>query len=312
MNLSGDKVLVTILIPSFNQGRFLRETLESCLTQDYQPVEILVIDGCSTDDTLEVLREMEAPNLHWYSEPDSGVVDAVNKGLVRAQGDVITIQSADDVFLPGAVSAAVEVIKKNPYVGLVYGDIEYIDADSNIIGKEIQQDFNLASYLGRFIYIPQPGTFFTRFVMDTIGEWREQFSYAADADYWIRIATRFPVIKMAGLVARYRYHPDQRDTQRALIARDWEGMILALIATGILDRGQRRYALMGIHLARYHYAPITEWLKRTFELYAALIANPLAILDSRFPKQELFPGRNPIWALLSRIKRSIGFKPRTA
>jgi glycosyltransferase involved in cell wall biosynthesis len=306
------KNLVTIIIPSFNQGRFIRETLESCLGQDYELIEILVIDGGSSDETLSVLKSIDAPNLHWWSEPDKGVVDAVNKGIACARGDILTIQSSDDVFIPGAVAAAIEVIQENPTIGFVYGDIEYIDIDSNVIGMDVQGEFDLASYLGRFMYVPQPGTFFTRAAMELIGTWREQYSYAADADYWMRIATHFPVKKMSRLVARYRYHPDQRDTQRMRIARDWVGSIRDLIASGALDARQCRYAKMGIHLAYYRYAPKPDWWMRTRALYAALIANPPALLDPRFPKRELLPGRDPIWALLSRIKHSLGFKPRVA
>jgi len=170
----------------------------------------------------------------------------------------------------------------------------------------------LAEYLGRFMYIPQPGTCFTRATMEQAGEWRKAYSYVADADFWMRIVTHFPVRKLNRFVAAYRYHPDQRDTQKARIARDWEGAIADLLDSEKLNEWQRRYAKMGIHLARYRYAPETAWAFRTHELYAALLANPLVVFDKRFPKRELFPGRTPIWTLLSRLKRAMGFKPRTS
>ena len=90
--------LVSIIVPSFNQGRFIKETIDSILGQDYRPIEVLVLDGASTDETVEVLSRYESvPELIWRSEPDNGVVDAVNKGLKRASGEIIGIQSSDDL-----------------------------------------------------------------------------------------------------------------------------------------------------------------------------------------------------------------------
>lgn len=309
---SPSRPLVSIIIPSYNQGRFIRETIESCLIQDYRPIEILVMDGGSKDETVAVLESFEAPELQWWSEPDRGVVDAVNKGLARAGGDILSIQSSDDLFLPGAVSAAADALHAAPDAGLVYGDVELIDENSRVIGVDLQPEFDLAEYLCRFQYVPQPGTFFTRRAMETAGGWRDSVSYAADADLWMRIASRFPVRKLSRRVGRYRYHADQRDTQRARIARDWGGAIADLIASGLLDSRLQRHARMGIHLAEYRYAAPGDWRARTRSLYAALLSNPVGAFDQRFPKRELLPGRDPIWAFLSRVKRRLGFKPRTA
>jgi glycosyltransferase involved in cell wall biosynthesis len=304
--------LVSIVIPSYNQGKFIRETIQSCLDQDYRPIEIIVQDGASKDETVAVLKNFDAPELFWVSEPDKGVVDALNKGLKRARGEILTIQSSDDVFLPGAIRAAVAALQENSEAGLVYGDVKHIDANSAVTGEDVQGGFDLAEYLGRLQYIPQPGTCFTRAAMEQAGQWRDAYSYAADADFWMRIVTRFPVLKLKRFVAAYRYHPEQRDTQQAQIAKDWEGAIADLIASGNLDARQRRFARMGIHLAKYRYAPESDWWLRTRELYAAVLANPPAVFDTRFPKRELLPGRMPIWSLLSRIKRGMGFKPRTS
>ncbi len=302
--------LVTIIVPSFNQGRFIRETIESCLSQDYRPIEIVVMDGGSKDETVAVLQSFDAPELRWRSEPDGGVVDAVNKALSKARGDILTIQSSDDVFLPGAITAAVSALRARADAAIVYGDVELIDEHSNQIGADTQGDFDLCAYLGRFQYIPQPGTFFTREALRAVPFWRQEYSYAADADFWMRIAVQLPVIKLHRLIARYRYHADQRDTQRARIARDWEGAVRDLLAHGELSPMQRRFAEMGIHLAHHRYLADDAWWPRTCALYRALLANPVGVLDRRFPKRELLPGRQPLWAILSRVKRSLGLKPR--
>jgi glycosyltransferase involved in cell wall biosynthesis len=302
--------LVSIVIPSFNQGRFIAETLSSCLKQQYRPIEILVQDGGSTDNTISVLRSLEAPELYWASEPDQGVVDAVNKGLRRAKGEILSIQSSDDLFVDGAIEAAVGAFSCDPTIGLLYGDVELIDEKSVVIGADIQGPFDLAMYFGRMMYIPQPGSFFGRKALEAVGGWRREFSYTADADFWFRIALRFPVHKLNQIMARYRYHPLQRDRHRASISRDWERMVCDLIVNETLDGRTRRYARSGICLAHHRYTDPRRWWSRTKAIYSVLVVNPRAVLDQGFPKKEFLPGREPLWQLLSRAKRALGLKPR--
>lgn len=305
--------LVTIIVPSFNQGRFIKETLDSILSQDYRPIELLVLDGGSTDQTVSVLESYNArPELKWWSEADNGVVDAVNRGLERASGEIISIQSSDDLYLPGAITAAAGFLTEYSNVALVYGDVELINERSEVVGRDILQTFNLKHYLGRFSYIPQPSAFFRAEIVREIGGWRQGVSYAADADYWLRIAVRHKVARIDRLMARYRYHSDQRDTQKAKIARDWEKAIRDLLAANDLDESTRRFAEMGIHLAKHRYTPESDWKRRTRHLYQAAVANPRAVFDPCFPKRDLLPGREPIWKFLSRMKRRMGFRPRTS
>jgi glycosyltransferase involved in cell wall biosynthesis len=269
------------------------------------------MDGGSSDDTVAVLESYDAPELHWWSEPDGGVVHAVNKGMQRARGDIITIQSTDDVFLPGAIRAAVDALRAAPQAGLVYGDVELMDENSRLIGADEQGAFDYAAYLGRLQYIPQPGSCFTRAAMQDTGAWRESVSYAADADYWMRMASRFAVVKLSRRVARYRYHDQQRDKNHTRIARDSLKAAQDLIDSGILSAKQTRYARMGLHLIRHRYAGPQDWPVRTKALYSALLINPRMLVHPRFPKRDLIPAREPLWAWMSRIKRRLGFKPRT-
>lgn len=314
MNISlPTRPLVSIIVPSFNQGRFIRETLNSILAQDYRPVEILVLDGGSTDETVSVLESFTAEKeLKWWSEPDKGVTDAVNKGMQRASGQIIAIQSSDDLYLPDAISSAVEFLTAHPEVMLAYGDVEYIDEHSEKIGSYILSAFDLRHYLGRFTYIPQPSAFFRAEMITAIGGWRSEVSYAADADFWFRIAMQYKVAKINRLMAQYRFHAEQRDKQKARIARDWEKTIRDLLSTFPLDRASRQFAHMGIYLAHYRYTQESDWLRRTRYLYQAAAANPKAVLTDYFPKRELLIGREPIWKFLSRVKRGLGFPPRTS
>jgi len=301
--------LVSIIIPSYNQGRFIGETIDSILAQDYRPIEVLVLDGASKDETVDVLRGY-GDAIQWWSEPDKGVVDAVNKGLARATGTIQAIQSSDDTFLPGAISAAVKAFEADPSLGLVYGDVEYIDAASRHIGGTTLPPFDFGGYLAKFMFIPQPAAFFTKAAADRAGGWRAEISYAADAEFYLRIATIAPVRKLDLQLGQYRYHEEQRDRIGGRISRDWEAAVRAWIEREQPPRALRRRAELGIHLTHAHYLSDAQWPRRTLELYRAALIAPSVIARADFPRRELIPGRTPIWKFLSRVKRAMGFKPR--
>jgi|GEM_PF-552540 len=330
--------LLSIVVPSYNQGAYIRETLDSILAQDYRPIEVLVLDGGSTDETVGVLKSYDAPELRWWSERDRGVVDAVNKGLALAQGEVVAIQSSDDVYVPGAFRAAMAAFEDAPRhpersegspnatlaafgdpsaslrlrmtnVGLVYGDVEYIDAQSRASGRSQLPPFDLYDYVGKLTYIPQPAAFFTAAAMRAAGGWREEISYAADAEFYLRIALRFSVRKIDRVLARYRYHDEQRDKARERVQRDWAAAVAPLFASE--DRRLARYARASLDLVTLRYLPEERWLRRTRAALHAAITNPAVLRNAEFrATRDLFPGRYPIWKMLSRIKRALGFKPR--
>jgi glycosyltransferase involved in cell wall biosynthesis len=305
-----ERPLVSVIIPSFNQGRYIRETIDSVLGQDYRPLEVLVLDGGSTDETVDVLRSYgEIAELRWWSEPDRGVVDAVNKGLARATGSIQAIQSSDDTYLPGAITTVVAAFEQRPDLGLVYGDVEYIDAASNHVGGTSLPPFDLGEYVGKLTFIPQPSAFFTKVAADAVGGWRPEISYAADADFYLRIVARWSAAKLDGMLGRYRYHEEQRDRAGIRIARDWEAAVHDWLR-GDVPPALRRRAAAGIHLTHAHYSSDSQWAKRTMELYRALWIDPWLIRRHDFPRRELIPGRQPIWKLLSRIKRALGLAPR--
>jgi len=302
--------LLSIVVPSYNQGAYIRETLDSILAQDYRPIEVLVLDGGSTDETVGVLKSYGAPELRWWSERDRGVVDAVNKGLALAQGEVVAIQSSDDVYVPGAFRAAMAAFEDGD-VALVYGDVEYIDAESRVTGRSQLPPFDLYEYVGKLTFIPQPAAFFTAAAMHAAGPWREEISYAADAEFYLRIALRFPVRKIDRVLARYRYHDEQRDKARERVQRDWAGAVAPLFASP--DRRLARYARASLDLVTLRYLPEERWLRRTRAAWHAAITNPAVLRNAEFrATRDLFPGHYPIWKMLSRIKRALGFAPRRA
>ena len=299
--------LLSIIIPSYNQGAFIRETIDSALSQDYRPIEILVLDGASTDDTVDVLRSYgDLAELQWWSEPDRGVVDAVNKGFARVRGEVVAIQSSDDVYAPGAFTAVMAELAADPETALIYGDVEHIDAKSRPTGRTNLPPFDLGEYIGKLTFIPQPAAFFRADAMRAAGPWREDISYAADAEFYLRIAMQSRVRKIDRILARYRYHEAQRDQESVRVPRDWAKAIEPWTRDG--DRRVRRLARGGIWMVRHHYTPPRRWLKRTWYSYRMLLANPALL--RHMDRRDLLPGREPLWRFLSRVKRALGFRPR--
>ncbi len=120
-------MLVSIITPSFNQAPFLEETIQSVLTQDYEDIEYIIVDGGSSDGSVEIVKRYDSELAWWVSETDQGQTDAVNKGFERARGDIFAWINSDDSYLPGTVSDAVGFLKDHPEVGMVYGDANFID-----------------------------------------------------------------------------------------------------------------------------------------------------------------------------------------
>lgn len=197
---------ISIVTPSYNQGRFIERTLQSVLSQDIGGLEYLVMDAGSTDQTLPILARY-ADRLSWVSEPDRGPSDAINKGFRRASGPIMGWLNSDDVYYPGALNAVLAFFERHPEVDVVYGDTHHIDEHDSILEVYPTEDWNWER-LKEACFISQPAAFFRRKIFDAFGPLAVGIR-GMDYDFWLRLGKNH--VRFAHLpqfLAATRLHKD--------------------------------------------------------------------------------------------------------
>jgi N-acetylneuraminate synthase/N,N'-diacetyllegionaminate synthase len=198
-----DRPLVSVVTPSLDQGRYLEAAIRSVGDQDYPRIEHIVVDGGSTDGTLDVLRRH--PGVRWLSEPDDGQADAINKGFALATGEIFAWLNADDVYLPGAVAAAVDALTASGAV-LVYGGWRQIDEAGLTVRDVAVQPFDYRELLEVRNMIAQPAAFFTRAAFEAAGGLDPGYRYALDYELWLRLCRLGEVRTIDRPLASFRLH----------------------------------------------------------------------------------------------------------
>jgi glycosyltransferase involved in cell wall biosynthesis len=206
--------LVSIVTPSYNQAEFLEHTIKSILAQDYQFLELIVIDGGSTDGSVDIIRSYNDRLAGWISEPDNGQAEAINKGMQMATGEIVAWLNSDDLYLPGAVSTAVEVFCKNKDLGMVYGDAITIDEEGRPIKKLEYPNWKLNDLLC-FRIICQPAVFIRRDVFIHAGGLDPSYHFMLDHHLWIRIARNEPIQHIPRLIGAARFHRAAKNVSQA-------------------------------------------------------------------------------------------------
>jgi glycosyltransferase involved in cell wall biosynthesis len=300
---SADRPLVSIIVPSFNHARFLPATLDSILLQDYRPLQLVVMDGASKDGTVEILRQYAErhPELEWRSEPDKGPADAVNKALALARGSITGIQSSDDIYLPGAISAAVAALAAHPQAALVYADAYQIDGEGRSISEPTHwAPYSLEAFLLTRTVILQSSAFFRTAVGQQLGGWDGRY-FACDVEFWLRMLFRAPAVKLDQVWSAYRRHEIQRDKEtRKVFDSYWR----IIGESADLRRAPLRLRLAadaGRRVFVQYYNPGSQGYM-LYQLWRAVLTYPPVFRSLRY-RGLLLPGLGPALHALRQKRR---------
>lgn len=209
MNSSLPKI--TVVTPSFNQGRFIEDTIKSVLEQNYPSIEHIIVDGGSTDQTTTILSRYTDQIAFWTSEPDGGQTDALVKGFERASGDILCWLNSDDMFEPGALKFVGEFFRDRPDVLFLYGDSKWVDLENRYLRPKKEHAFNQFIWLHDHNFFPQPSCFWRRALYDKVGGLDKQFDLAMDGDLFIRFAEQTRPIHVRRTLSRMRSYPEQKN-----------------------------------------------------------------------------------------------------
>ena len=327
---------ISVITPSFNQAPFLERTITSVVAQDYPNLEYIIIDGGSTDSSVEIIQRHANHLTYWVSERDRGQGHAINKGLERATGDIIAYLNSDDYYLPGALHLVGEFFTKHPDVDLFHGRCRFVDAAGNKIGdrfgsitsyEEILDLWNVWWKERNFV---QPEVFWAKRIADRIGGFREDLHWVMDYEYWVRILRAGG--RVEGLdteIACFRFQPQQKSTQPRRTADELLGIVRPLIwekGTPLLKRDQRRLKAKWLFDAVFRNTADEaaarhdqRWL-RWWQLVGVLMRHPLlitvpecrqrvkgALISAVRNWRRITPG-----ALLLRFRQKYGHGVRTA
>jgi len=196
---------LSVVTPSFNSGRFIDDAIQSVLQQRAVAVEHIVTDGASTDDTIAVLKRY--PSVQWASEPDKGQSEAINKGFVRATGELVGWLNADDYYLPGGLYAIARAARQHPEADVIYGDCLFVDADGHIVRSKVEHGFDAGILMYFGCYIPSTSTFFRRRLIESGRLLDCDYRVCMDFEYFARLAhAGYKFHYVPRFIAAFRWH----------------------------------------------------------------------------------------------------------
>lgn len=206
---------ISIVTPSYNQGRFIEATIQSVLSQGYPNLEYIIVDGGSTDASVEIIRRYEKDLAYWVSEKDDGAADAIAKGFRRSTGDILAYLNSDDLYLPGTLHAVATSFQQGRS-DVVYGNTRWIDAGGNPIGERRQTPFTAAGYLYGGFDLQQPAVFWNRQAYEKCGGIDPTYLFTFDTELFVRFVnqgSRFTHVRR--FFASFRIHERSKSSNEA-------------------------------------------------------------------------------------------------
>jgi glycosyltransferase involved in cell wall biosynthesis len=201
---------ISVITPAYNQGQYIEETIRSILLQGYPCLEYMIIDGGSTDGSIDIIRKYASWLAYWVSKPDRGQTSAINKGWRRATGDILSYINSDDSYLPGVLGTVARVFGTKSTVGMVYGAAEIINPSGRKLRTWKAKPFELKTMLAVDNIVPQPTVFFSRKALETVNYLDEKWHMIMDYDLSIRVGMQFTAVCVPQILARFRDHTNSK------------------------------------------------------------------------------------------------------
>ena len=258
---------ITIITPSFNQARFIERTIRSVLDQGYPNLEYIVVDGCSTDGTVDILKQYEG-RLKWTSEKDKGQTEAINKGIGRSTGDIIAYLNSDDVYEPGALRRVADFFHTHPETLWLTGKCRIIDEQDRELRRPITAYKNFL--LRHFSYslllvtnpVSQPATFWRRSAVKEFGLFDENEHLVMDYDYWLRIGKKYPLAVLNEYLAGFRVYAASKTSSSYLTTFNREMELARKYSDSYLLNSLHRLSYLGIAAAYFCLNSLTGRRRR--------------------------------------------------
>lgn len=260
---------ISIVTPSYNQGQFLEKTILSIINQNYPNLEYIIMDGGSTDNSVEIIKKYQAHLTYWQSAPDNGPASAINNGFKKATGEIFAYLNSDDKYYPGTLAAIAQYFAANPEIGLVYGDIMFIDSNGktkrHLGSKRFRPtQLSLKMMAAGYNTIPQQATFWHQEIYRQVGGFNEENTTSWDGEFFTDAAILGHQFKyIPKLLAKFRIHTAsitgsgrlqaqyQKDYQRYMQKFAQAGINLSFWQKknyGIIYRLKRILGVLGCHL----------------------------------------------------------------
>lgn len=246
---------LSVISPVRNQERFIEQALDSVAALTV-PHEHIVVDGASTDGTVQILRSRQDPNLRWISEPDTGQAQAMNRGLARAGGGLIGWLNGDDEYVAPNVDAAVGYLDAHPEVDAIFGGMDFVDEHGELLRRYVPAEWSWRRYLFLGDYVQTPTIIFRRRLLAAAPTLNESFRDASDYDFYLRLLHRRRVDMLPEPLVRFKYHATSKTGSNVWIQQDEALRTRLRWARGPRDRA----AMLGFDRAKRAILPrISNW-----------------------------------------------------
>lgn len=216
---------LSVIIPSYQQGAFIERTIRSILDQNYPNLELILMDGGSTDETMAIIARYADKFAHFESGPDGGQAAALRKGFAQATGDYISWLNSDDTFCPGALYAIGRYLAEHPKVAFVYGDTNIIDSADKVIAFKRSVKFVLGVMKYAFLTVPQMSAFWSRTLYNEVGGVDARLRFCMDYDLFVRLASRSAPVHINQTIGNFRIHPTSKTANLEPIRRAEDSLV---------------------------------------------------------------------------------------